>query len=69
MTERQFYAVALDTFGYPEYPVPNWIKGNRYRAVDQGHTLILESETGNFYFAGWAKDNLDKLFSFEGGDN
>jgi hypothetical protein len=62
---KRFTAVALDTYQYDEYPRPNWIRGQQYEATDDGHTLTLSSETGNFYFAGKARDEIREMFRFE----
>jgi hypothetical protein len=63
---KRFKAIALDTYQYDEYPTPNWIKDECYEAKDDGHTLTLASETGNFYFAGEARDRImHELFQFE----
>lgn len=62
---KKLTAIALETCGYDDYPVPNWIKGEKYGAIDKGNTLVMGSETGNFYFTGEAKKRLPEMFHFE----
>lgn len=48
--------VADDTYQYPEYQRPNWIRGEVYDATDDGETLTIASETGNFHMQGSVRD-------------
>jgi hypothetical protein len=65
---KKFTGIALDTYQYPEYSSPNWIKGESYDAQDDGQKLTLTSETGNFHFIGRAREGINDLFAFQDGD-
>ena len=65
---KEYIAVAKDDLKYPEYHNLNWIKGERYAVKEESHTLMVESETGNFYFSPEMKDKLREVFDFEDED-